>query len=602
MSISKAREVFEKPGCAISAGVFLAFIMGISMFGTCAPNPNQVQQSQQSAGPSVLKVGSTEISAAVFEAATERAIREQQASLQEQAGRFAAIDGFSLTDRILIRASTYNQLAEGSLVLSVAEDLGIKLDDATIAATLKSMLEKSIVQLRAQYVADKKLKPNATDAEFDQVFKGQVGQTLAEARTRQENEIKSNLAQPLGRYQLQVTAANQLVMERLGKDVVPTAADVEASFDTIRLKAIEFGPKPGLTGTPTELATKAKAEIEKGEKFETVFARYSVAKGPDGKDAKLTETPFPRSVLDTIQELRSLTTLKPGMVSTPISFSGRTQIFQVAGIDRNLPADFKERSGFYREQFINQKAQARLRDKIEEKKKANIIVWKDAGVDALIQSVNLLNSLSPDAETSKKRVQEQLAKVEGVTASGDVMAFAGAKYLLIDRLWGLTKPTDRATLRPQYLSAINDLLKNQESPQLRLMLVEQLAEMKDPKAGEALLLASQANATFGPMAQSMNAQIFSYVDRLKKDKLITADQEQAINEAQQRWMTQKKDYDTALAKAKADEEAAQKRMEEERKKLEEERKKAQSGAPKTDVPSGSSLMQPQSAPPAASGN
>lgn len=570
MSITNARSFLEKPGCGVTFALVLAVIMGASMFSTCT-RADQMQgavPTDQNA-PAVITVGTKKVTYEVLERMAEAQAANQEQQIRQYMGD--QYEGMMARDKIGIFARTAKQLAEGALIFSIAEDLGIKLDDESIRGALSGELNKSIEEFKQQLVQQGKLKANSTQAEIDKAFKDATQKTPTEILEAQKTELDSNLQDPAKRHELETFAAQVLVTKRLATEVLATEKEVEESYDTFKLKSITFGPKPGVTEEPKTLASKVKGQVEKGMKFEDAMTKYSTAIVPPGK--KLTEltNEVTRAQLLADPKTAPLVNLKSGMTSDVIESPAGVQLFKLYEINRKLPADYKTRKTFYRDQYIQTAARLRGLELMDEKKKAGLIVWDDAGLSSMVRILEIIEGGPVVPADLDKKLNEELQKLETEKEKAAPRNYANAKFMAMDRIFNTTPAEGRGKLREKYVEALQGVLEYTEDAGLRLSLVEQLLALKSKSVGEQLLLAAKSNLTYGPMGQRNHSEVYSFITKLKAEKLLDPAVETSLNSEQQRWIKDKKEMDAAIAQAK-------KQAEEERKKADAERKKAEAEA------------------------
>lgn len=599
MSISTTRNLLEKSGCGVIVAVALGVVMLVGLVAPSCSAPGQ-PNARESQSPVVMTIGKTDIRSDQLDAVLSTAIQQQEQQMTAFADPNQPSEGITGRDRMSITATTLRRQAEEGLVLAIADDLGIEINDDVIMKTQMADMDRRIQDARAQLVSSKKLKPNAPQTEVDALFKTEFQNTPAEIRTRVQDEITQGLTNPGQNLNLRIATASRLLIDRYGKDISPSDEEVKASFDEFVLKSIRFGPKPGLTGSPAELAKKAKEEITKGMSFEAAITKYSVDVAPPDKKLSEVTQNAPRRQLQTSPSLKSVVALKPGMVSEPITGPQGVVLIKVQAINRNLPADFEQMKAIYRRQLIDELASARVAEEREKKRSANLIKWNDLGLKSLYEAQVLVTEISGTPEEQRKELTtflENLKEPEmknGVIFSRNAMSLA--RFLVTEKLYRSSDNVQQQGVREKFVEALTGVLEDTPDPGLRLTMVDQLVAMKSKTAGEQLLNAASENSFYGAMGLTFHAQINTFLETLTKEQLIDNTTAEKVKAEQKRWENERTEILAELAADKKAREEAEKRLEAEKKAAEEAANKEAEGAKKDAAPSASDLTQPNTAP------
>lgn len=561
MSITRTREFIEKTGCGHIVGIAIAVALGIGIIqGTCmnrGPANNAAAEEQQKNAPAAIKLHDVEVSGVAIQTAYENYLRQMREQSQ------TPDEPLEPTMTAQIYAQVVNQMIQSAALEHLARKAGFDFTQEKVIAQLQSFLRRNIQDQKAEYIKIGKLKAGATEQQFIDVYKKEVGRTPDEMLLEQTNQIKTNWERPDAKRDLSMFAAGDYLAGIESAKLKLSDADLTTLYTKYTMQSIFIASDPNVKEEPAARAAKALDELKKGAKWEAVFTKYS----PKGMKPEDSKNDFPGTSLFTNEALKPLLKLKGGELSGVITQGGASSIFKMISMKTEYPADFNANKEKYRMEqtrmLVTQKIQEELNKIVQDK---SAVTWSSEGLKLLHEATSSPVMFLPPAE--------QEAKVQAASAiatkndSPDRMPASYAYYILADGMRGNPDPKVKEKGEATYLEAARNLLQLTESATLRLELVQLLLKKKDPTAGEELLKAAEVNQSFGNQGQSNHQAIYTRMDELKKAKLLSPELEKAINDAQARWKAAKKERDEAIA-------AQEKQMKEEQARAAKERAEAE---------------------------
>jgi hypothetical protein len=503
-----------------------------------------------------FQVGDTPIYYDVF---TEQVQNQRQQALT---GRGAAPDVLSPIEEAQIEASVLNQYITSLGTIALAKKVGIKFTDAQITQALNKDVESQITAERSSLVSQKKLKADATAADFDAALKKDKLPTVADIRKRFHDEIAKDLKDPKTRPGLEEQVARPLVMEALQASIKPTLDQLKAQYDTYQFKRILFVAHPGST-VDSQIA-KAQADIKSGASFEQVIDRYSGE--PPIKGKKLSD-----NTIDTLDtqfdfqpELKPLKSLKPGQVSDVIETPQGKAIYKLIALKNTAPPDLATNTKKYADTYAMQKASTEFQDQLKQFSQSGPIVWKIQGLKALYDWLLVRQDfmLSPADQVAKMGSVVDEAKKAMTAAANDTRPAALAWFAAFDTIWN-APGADKIKLRGDRIEVLKALTTVQPFFSLRMELVDLLMEAKDgPEAVEALKNAAGSNFNYDIQGQQNFQDVQARMMKLSAAGMLSKAQEDQITKIQQEWVNENAVVAKDKAAMKAEQEKAQKETEE----------------------------------------
>lgn len=561
----------EKSGCAWIVGGLLAVVITAGLWtGSCGrqrePSPEEFAKSL----PATVIVGTAKINALDLQNAVDRRMAMSQLELMDPLAE------------VQNSFQALNELIDRAAMLEFAAKEGINLTDAGIMEIYRRRMKLSREFVRQRLIDEKKLKPDATEAEFLAVAKKEGNDVEAQEKQLFQ-QIEQALKDPEKRPEVAEDAAQIALQEKYATKVKVSDADLEKTYLAYVYKEIPF-----TDGTDKEankkLAEKVYAEIKGGKTFEQMMEQYVKTPPAAGKKKSDQTQDLPASLVDTNEVYKDLRGMKPGEVKL-VQMSYGPVLYKYIEQKKNLPADFAAKKENYRKQEQLSKAFKDVMDDVEKYKKTVKIEWKTTGHKALYDYMTMLrdgtlNGLSFAA--MKEKVQPVLAATEGAmeeTPDARRVAIL-TRYAIFDQLWKNAKTdAEKKEILEDRIQAGLEALQETESPAARLELANIFIENKDPQAVEQVIKAAEANTSLGPMGQKIDTDVMLALEKLKAAKLGTPDELGKIQSEHQRWLKEKQVEMAAQAAARLEEEKMRKEAEEAARKADEEAKKNQPPAP-----------------------
>ncbi len=590
MSITSARNFIEKSGCGVITAVLLAAVMAIGVFSSCGKQGGQPTEQVANVIP-VVTVGKTVVSLDTLDAIYNEDLKNKEQQMQQQAaagGRPDAFEGLDSIQRSLTYRDSYGQAIDAAINVSMAQAEGITLDDKTVLDEVMKQFNEQIAAFKQQLIQGGQLAANATEEQYLAKFKEVVGKTPTEVTTQQRELLASKLKDKNLAVMLQGAAAQLLWTAKKERDAKISDADLNTIFNSVALKSILLREKP--TQDRTAEAEKILAEIKAGTiKFEDAMDKYS--DNPVQKDKKKKsegEDILAWQFLLNDENYGPVMKLKPGEISGVIKGVDGPLIYKLLRVKTSdKPADFDARKEFYRQNHLKFVAN-NLYYKTIRAERAKLTNWANKGVEAMYKLYTL--ERDPIVEQDFQGVVT-MAKAATSDPASSKAAIIG-RFFAANRVWrsfpDKTKPKADFEVA-EYIPAMEEFLTLGENPSIRLLLVDLYIARKSDKAGPHLVQAAVGNASLTDTGLALNRQVFTKLDALKKDKLITAELATQVETAQSRWLKDRKSKDEQVAQQ-------QKLLEEEKKAATEREKQAKAEAaknpPKPAGPSSSDLIAP----------
>lgn len=499
----------------------------------------------------------------------------------------------TLEDEASIEGHALEQSVIAGLLLVLAKNEGVDINESSIQAMMDKQAKDAWGKQRELWIKEGKLKPNATEAEFDGLFKSSYGTTPKETTELNRKMLAERINGP-DSLEIKVSYANQILIDHFGSKIPTEEADVLKSYDQYNAKRIvlEKAKHPG-----EDLVAKMngiKKEIAGGMTFEAAMDKYSdEAESIDPKDAKK-KRPKHENVFQldgTTAQINDsyapVATLKPGQISEPLGFPNSVELYRLDSVTSSAPADFKAKFSEYRQQFIEPRAVTKMQDGITKlKSDKSVINWKSEGYHVLYDK-QLFNTDPKNftADPTARRATLQGILDRAQKAMEDPIGGRVATlvtYTAMEEIYNATEPKDRAPLEARRDEVLAKLAETLADPDISMKLVGTYGSRKDKEKllGAIDKTVDNLMATLDSKGQRIFAELNSSIDRYAKENLITADDVKNIRAKLEEWKKAKIDHDKyeAVAKKEAEEqkkadEAAAKKAQEDLKKEEEAAKK-----------------------------
>lgn len=533
-----------------------------SSFYSCG-DPNQQSDPRRMApGAVIAKVGDYEI--------TERIIEDE---LRRGSAMYGGLENLPPSTQLQLQGGALRSMVANVLAIEMAKKYGIEASDQDVEKILAQSIDGELGNVRQQFITSGKLKTDATEAQFAELFKKEQGTDLGEyKKVALEKSLETLRVAPDLRIPLASVAAQQPLMEAIKKELKLSDEDLKKSYDKLNFKRITL-----TKGDAMATAKKIEAELKGGLTFEKAIDRYSESPVDPKQKASEQILPIDRISIRGFDVYKPLEALKPGEVSAPISIGQSVSLFKLISIKNELPKDFEKQKETLRESQAAQYAAGKLQSSLMEAQKVAKISWKIKAYEWLYAYGRLTaENLSPDERTKlEKQIMEESLKsvTEGDAAQAKLSSLLA--YVTFESIYGAASAAEKTKLDDTKVKVYEAYLLDHEDPAMRLELVKVYQRQKKADEYNSQLNAA-ANANLGSTdaaAQGRYSEISTLIREGEEAKLLTAEQADDLRKIQTLWVEQKTEQDKFDAEQK-------KLEEEERKKAEAEEKKAQAEAAK----------------------
>lgn len=510
-------------------------------------------------GSIIAKVGSYEI--------TERLVSEE---MKRGSAMYGGLDQLPPSFQLQLQAGVLRSSIGNILQIEMAKKYGIEASDQDIENVVAQNIDSEIANVKQQFISSGKLKADATEAQFAELFKKELGRDISQVKkdalTQNAEMLRtgSDLRIPIA-----ALAISEPLMNAIKKEVKLSDDELKKSYDSLQFKRITLSK-----GDPMATAKKVEAELKGGLSFEQAIDRYSESPADPKQKASEKVEPLSRVILRGFDAYKPLENLKTGEVSAPIAIGQSVNIFKLVGIKSELPKDFEAKKDTYRESQATSLAAGKLQSDLQEAQKTAKVEWKVKVYEWLYNYGRLTAENLPLEERQQMETQildESLkAATEGEADQAKLASLLS--YVTFESIYGRASAAEKAKLDEKKIQVYEAYLMDNEDTAMRLELVKVYQKQKDGPAFNSQLAAA-ANANLGgtdPQAQGLYSEINKLVREGEESKLLTAEQVTELKKIQQTWVEQKTEQDKIDADLKKQEEEAKKAAEAEEKKAKEE--------------------------------
>jgi hypothetical protein len=555
LSISKVHDLIQNKGCVWTVSILMILSMVAGSFVMCNPQNGAYSNQQNQPGSVIATVAGQSI--------TERLI---QAELDRGSAMYGGIANLPANFQLQLQASVLRGMVGNILQLEMAKKYGIQPTDEDIEALLSQNIDQELAQMKLQYVQQKKLAADATEAQFAEVFKKEQGQDLADVKAKAMEQNKQLLASGSDlRIPVAALAIGQPLMEAVKKEVKLTDEELKKSYDSFIVKRIILSK-----GDPAATAARIVKELKGGLSFERAIDRFSEAPNDPKQKASEKTEPLSRIAIRGFDAYKPIENLKPGEVSDPITIGQSVNLFKLIAIKNELPKDFATKKDTYRDTQLTSLAASKLQSDLLALQKDAKIEWKSEVYRLLYEFGRVTAENLPASERKKieKQILDESLKLVTEGAPEDARLAGSLALVAFQSVSANASPAEAKQLEDEKVKVYEAYLTDNEDPAMRLELVQ---VYKNQKKGDEffdqLMLAANANLS---QADASGQGSFSLINKLAKEgsdaKLITAEQYKQVQDIQQQWIKQKQDQDKMDAEAKKAEAEAQKQAAEDAKK------------------------------------
>lgn len=530
-----------------------------------APKENQRNEAMAE-GPEVFAVGGSKVTST-----------QLQEALDMQAAQMQAEGGDPLNE-FQVYSLALKRLVDSKSKRDFAISKGVKLDEGRIAEIYMRRLAEGKVMLRKQLIEQKKIKENATDAEFLAAAK-EAGMDFATQESQIKTELPKALADPARRDDIYDDVIGIALQDLYLKTTKISDADLEKNYVQNSYKQIMISDQANAEANKKK-AEQVLAEIKAGKTFEAAMEQYVQTPPAAGKKKSDQTQDLPASLVDKNDFYKDLAGMKPGEVRL-VNMKFGPVLYKFMGTKKDLPKDFATKKETYRENLAREEAFRVAMQDADKFKETAKIAWKSPGFESVYAYGTKLDKgelNGKDFAALKKELDPLIAKAREASELDNEGRRPAVltQFAMMDQLWRTAKtPADKKALEEERMRIIAETLEVTESGTARLELAQMLLDKKDPLAIEQVLKAAEANVSTGPMGAKTDNDIVMILAKLKAAKLGTPEELKKIEDEHQRWLKDRQAELQAQAEARMEEEKAKREAEAEAKKEAEEAKKNQ---------------------------
>ena len=539
--------MMERKGCAAAMfvmGVLLTFgfvfMGGRTPFG--GPGDPGTKQSQ-----AVGTVGKQTISVTNLQDGLEQ-VNKQYAGQSHGATDFLS-DPMA---RSLIYQQVVGQVVSMAALASVADDLGIKLDDKQVIAEWRKIADDQKTQMIGQLKMMGKLKEGATQADVDKAVNEGAGGDFTKLVDSKIAQVTLDLANPATALTARAPALQNALKTALEAQVKVTEEDLKASFDEFTYDAINFTGKDVNFDAARLAAGKAAAELKSGKSFEEVQKSYNV------KDQQTTAS-IPRNMLDNDEKTKSLVSLKPGEVSEVVERFGQVQILRMKSMVNKLPADFEKNKATLLKQFKDSQVQKKENDLVKAKSDREV-KWSSPGLELFYRYVqsnrdSKLNSPGAERTAALNKILAESKKLTDPVVFGR-QANAYLQVAVANDLYISADNADKPKYARERMDALLGALAFTDNAKMRYDIATLAKEVGDKDvAFKQITESAKSNGNYTKAGLDLYAQQVQLLADLQKANLVTADQVPIVQAELDKWQKDKMAWEkdqADLSKEQAD--------------------------------------------------
>lgn len=581
MSISKFREFVEKSGCGWVIAIVCSVIMLLGITTQCN-NPQQGQGGPAELGAGVVaNVDGFPLTLKYVDAFAQQT---RQSYMGGQATKAPP------EIEAMVQGHAVEQTVVAGLLLALCKKEGITLNETTIAPVLDKAVKEAFLKQREEWVTQKKLSANATQADFDKYYEAQYKVSPKSVMEQNTKGLKEALADPVRSNDVKIGYANNILIDHYASKIPATEAEVAKSFDTYNTKRIilEKSKHPG-----EDLVKKLndiKKQIQGGMTFEAAMDRYSdEAEATDPKNPKIKKAKHENimqidgTTIQINESYAPVAKLKPGEMSEPLGFPQTVELFRLDSVTSGAPADLKANFAKYKDQYVQPRAVTKMQDGLTAlKADPKLIAWASPGYQVMYEKQVFTNdpkNFSLQPADREKKLQEFLDRAVKAMTDDPIGSSAGTlvAYSTMEEIYNSATAEKKKALAPKRAEVLNAVATNLADPDVSLRLVDMYVEQKDaPKVKAALdQVMNGLMSVLDANGQRIYATLNSKIDAALKAKLITEADVTGLRTRLDDWKKAKLSADKYEAEAKKLAEEQAKKDAAEAKRLQDEEKKRQ---------------------------
>lgn len=453
---------------------------------------------------------------------------------------------------------------ESAVKTALVQASGTPLTDEALTKAFTDSVDTQIEMTRSQFVASGKLKPDAPDTQFDEVFKkeGGTGKTVSETKTDAFKQFKLALGDKEKRNGIVMGLALVLLQNQAAQKLALTDSDLEKNYDQYTVKRIITKDLVPGKGKPEERIAKAEAALKAGSTFEKAIDDFSEDLPNGGKRLSEVTSTLTGYTLLTDPAFKPLLNLKAGEVSPVVKLPEGEAIYKVVSIKSDPPKDFKTRKDFYKRQVIHDMTQKDVDAMVEKfKNTPGNVKFVAPGLKLVYDYQQAQQGTPTNGKSLADEMKDLNAEAKKVIEAGgmDARPATLVRYGALNFLWN-TPGTDKTALRPDLIDTLKAILDRTEIFSVRMKLVDVYTEDKKYDDAVAQLVSAVENNRQDASGVINDKQITDTLRKMVAAKQVTAEQQKTVEDAQKAWKVQadeiQKQKDEVAKARKAEEDAA----------------------------------------------
>ncbi len=569
LSVEKFREFIEKSGCSLVIGVFIAlvFILSAASFSCGRSNPSIANQSNI-----ITTIGTYDIDGNLIEkeSRSDNDPKRMLTNIQENVKK-------SVSDAIALKFGI---------------EKNIDFSDETVLKEESRRVEKSLEFYIYILKLQGKIQDTKNQQEVDKALKEAFKVDRNEFIHRSVDRLKQELAHPMFRQKALASRAKDLIEQAYAKKITVSDEELRKSYDMYYFDEMSFYHDTTSKESALDLAEKALKELNSGVDFHKVKQKYVPGYKMDSKNLEKHLISYSRKDLNSEKEgKKTLLELKEGELSKVITQFGTPHIYKLVRIENKLPEDYAKEKNKYKSEYISKIAKEKVKKELEDYEKEFKVEWKSP-VYTLLDQFEQLKKHGYNDQDKQNRI-ESLNKIYQESSELALKPENGKipgliRYVALDDLWKKFSEEEKKSRVDDKTGSISFLLEYLENVELRLELTELYKFKKDSQAGASLLEAARNNGALDHIGQRNYIKIQQMIEDLKKENLITKDEEASVLIELKRWAEDKKEQDLAQEEMRRKHEEEIKKEEAARaKEKNQEKKSIQSDSKSSDTNAGS---------------
>ncbi len=538
MSISTIQEKLFNKGCGSVLAVGAAILMGVSIFSQC--NLASSMDRQNGRQTAVATVDGIPLNA--------EAIATQAARIQER-----SFGGTDITSKATSYAYAIHTALREAAVRSLLAKEGA-ISDSEVKDAAERVSEQQIDQVKGGLIQRQKVKPNATEADFDKAYAAENnGKSLADLRKNNVIVFTDAYKDQTKKESVIEILGDQILMGRYGGKAVSSDAALRDSYKLYNLKRIFFSAQSGSKETPEARADKAMADLKAGKSFDLLMDTLSNDPPMPGKAIHEKTDPTSTDLMDRQPELAALKTKAPASTTGVIDVPGGKAIYELASVSDSVPGDFDKNKEKYRAERMAQVGRPELDKRLDAILNSDAVKWQHEGYHALAAVADVIAQPTGGTEAGLAKAF-QVAETAYKSKDPDEKQKAAMAMLAATAMLDNLQSADAVKTKALQLTALEAVTgAGMQDSAISLKLADLYGDAKKgDKATEALISASKSNSRYDAVGEAIFRQVVDKALKFEKDKLITKEQLESIQAQQALWSEARSSSEKADAEAKAE--------------------------------------------------